>query len=160
MMETRTLQLQPKDSRRYFMLPQAPEDAGYYVYGTPGNGAFQYAHPTMMTAILLVEREWQTVDNRRFGVGNISLADGISNKDHATHRSGLEVDVRPLRKDGQEIPVYWSQKNEYDKDATAMLINMFLTFASVKLIYFNGPDIPFVTPLADHDNHFHVWLRG
>lgn len=160
MMETRTLQLQPKDSRRYFMLPQAPEDAGYYVYGTPGNGAFHYAHPSMMTAILRVEREWQAVDNRKFGVGNISLAGGIASKDHATHRSGLEVDVRPLRKDGLEIPVYWSQKKEYDKDATAKLIDMFRTFASVELIYFNGPDIPFVTPLADHDNHFHVLLRG
>ncbi|MGJ7914411.1 hypothetical protein ACI48D_02885 [Massilia sp. LXY-6] len=26
--------IQPKDRRGYFMLPQAPEDAGYYVYGT------------------------------------------------------------------------------------------------------------------------------
>jgi hypothetical protein len=31
--------MQPKDIRNFFMLPQAPEDAGYYVYGTPGNGA-------------------------------------------------------------------------------------------------------------------------
>jgi penicillin-insensitive murein endopeptidase len=27
---------QPKDGRGFFMLPQAPEGAGYYVYGTPG----------------------------------------------------------------------------------------------------------------------------
>lgn len=33
------LEIQPNDSRSYFMLPQAPEYAGYYVYGTPINGA-------------------------------------------------------------------------------------------------------------------------
>lgn len=38
------LEVQPKDSRNYFMLPQAPENAGYYVYGTPLQGGGQYAH--------------------------------------------------------------------------------------------------------------------
>lgn len=48
--------IQSKDSRAYFMLPQAPQDAGYYVYGKidgrRSHGAFQYAPPSMMTAIL------------------------------------------------------------------------------------------------------------
>lgn len=26
--------ISPQDSRKFFMLPQAPEGAGYYVYGT------------------------------------------------------------------------------------------------------------------------------
>ena len=47
--ELAMLEVQPKDSRGYFVLPQAPEDAGYYVYGTPGGGAAQYANPRMMT---------------------------------------------------------------------------------------------------------------
>lgn len=152
------LEAQPKDSRGLFMIPQAPEDAGYYVYGTPGGGAGQYAHPAMMTAILRVEREWQTIDNRKFGVGNISLAGGVQYGGHSTHRSGLEVDVRPLRKDGRQIPVYWSQ-NGYDRAATAKLIELFRTYASVVLVYFNDNHIPLVTHLADHDHHFHVKLR-
>lgn len=28
--------IQPKDGRSFYMLPQAPEEAGYYIYGTPG----------------------------------------------------------------------------------------------------------------------------
>lgn len=28
--------IQPLGSRGYFMVPQAPEDAGYYVYGNVG----------------------------------------------------------------------------------------------------------------------------
>lgn len=157
------LEVQPKDSRGYFMLPQAPADAGYYVYGKiagkPSNGAFQYVNPSLMTAILRVEREWQAIDERKFGIGDISLAGGVANTDHKTHKSGLEVDVRPLRKDGLAMGVKWSD-TEYDKAATAKLIDIFRIYAPVALIYFNGPDIPFVTTMAKHDDHFHVKLRG
>lgn len=153
------LEVQPKDSRGYFVLPQAPEDAGYYVYGTPRQGGGQYAHSAMMTAILRVEREWQAIDNRKFGVGNISLAGGLPYAKHSTHRSGLEVDIRPLREDGAEVPVTWFQA-AYDRDATAKLIELFRTFAPVVFVYFNDTKIPYVTHLADHDNHFHVKLRA
>ncbi|WP_256080159.1 penicillin-insensitive murein endopeptidase [Massilia sp. YIM B04103] len=141
------------------MLPQAPEDAGYYVYGTPRTGAGQYAHPAMMSAILRVEREWQAIDERKFGIGNISLAGGPKYGKHSTHRSGLEVDVRPLRLDGNQVPVYWYQQ-AYDQVGTAKLIELFRMYAPVVLIYFNDTHIPFVTPLADHDHHFHVKLRA
>ena len=157
------IEVQPQDTRGYFMLPQAPEDSGYYVYGKidgkPSHGAFQYAPPSMMSVILRVAREWQAIDHRKFGVGDISLAGGPANKDHKSHKTGLEVDVRPLRKDGRQVAVTWSQI-EYDKEATAKLIDLFRTYAPVALIYFNGPDIPFVTKMIKHDNHFHVKLRG
>ena len=46
--------LQPKDPRGYFMLPQAPADAGYYVYGTLGDGAAQFAAPKLLSLIFAV----------------------------------------------------------------------------------------------------------
>jgi hypothetical protein len=152
-----------QDSRGFFMLPQAPMDSGYYVYGElykkPAKGAYQYAHPIMMTAILRVALEWQAIDNRRIGIGDISLPGGRKTPDHDSHMSGLEVDVRPLRKDGLELPVCWWDA-EYDKKATAKLIDMFRTFAPVAFVLFNGPDIPFVRKAKNHDHHFHVKLRG
>ena len=36
--ESTMLEVQPRDKRGFFILPQAPEDAGYSVYGTPGRG--------------------------------------------------------------------------------------------------------------------------
>jgi penicillin-insensitive murein endopeptidase len=153
------LEVQPKDSRGYFMLPQAPEDAGYYVYGTPEQGDGQYAHPRMMTVLFFVEREWQAIDRRKFGVGNISLAGGGKFKPHATHKDGLQVDVRPLRKDGARVPVSYFQSG-YDKEATARLIGIFQAYPAVINIYFNDLSIPGVRPLKDHDNHFHVAMRG
>lgn len=66
-----------QDKRGFFMLPRAPMESGYYNYGrlngASDNGAYQYPHPIMMQAILRVGLEWQAIDRRRFGVGNISL---------------------------------------------------------------------------------------
>lgn len=147
--------ISPQDSRKFFMLPQAPEGAGYYVYGTPAQGAAQYAHPAMMTLLLMVEREWALIDKRKFGIGNISVAEGVY-FGHRSHRKGLEVDVRPLRKDGQRLPVTFTSP-AYDLDATKVLIQLFRAATSYPLlIFFNDSRIPGVRPLVDHNNHFHV----
>jgi penicillin-insensitive murein DD-endopeptidase len=152
-----------QDSRGFFMLPQAPMDSGYYVYGElykkPARGAYQYAHPIMMVAILRVALQWQAIDKRRIGIGDISLAGGIQTPDHASHKNGLQVDIRPLRTDGREDPVCWWDA-KYDRDSTARLIELFRTFAPVTGVLFNDSSIPFVRNAKRHDNHFHVELRG
>jgi hypothetical protein len=152
-----------QDSRGFFMLPQAPMDSGYYVYGKlygkPAKGAYQYAHPIMMTAVLRVALEWQAIDNRRFGVGDISLADGIKTPDHGGHKTGLNVDIRPVRKDGREDPVTWFDP-QYDQEGTRKLIHLFRVFAPVLSIIFNDPGIPFLLKADKHNDHFHVNLRG
>ena len=152
------LAVQPRDQRGYFMLPQAPEDAGYYVYGTPAEGVSQYAHPALISALLWVEREWQAIETRKFGIGNISLANGVDHPDHDSHESGLEVDIRPLRKDGQPVGVRWYQA-AYDHAATAKLIALFRLYTPVRLIYFNDPQMPGVRPYPNHDNHLHLELK-
>jgi penicillin-insensitive murein endopeptidase len=151
------LEVQPKDGRGYFMLPQAPEQAGYYVYGTPVGGRGQFAHPGLLSILFLVEREWEATDKRKFGIGNISLANGTPYPKHGTHKTGLEADIRPLRKDGRELPVTRLMA-EYDRDATAKLIALFFGLSSVELVYFNDKSVPRVTKAANHDDHFHVKL--
>lgn len=147
-----------KDGRGYFILPQAPEQSAYYVYGTPAGGAGQYAHPALMSLILTVEHRWQGMDARKFGVGNISLADGTYFSGHGGHRDGLNVDVRPLRKDGKKIPVRWSDK-QYDRDATEKLIDLFWSVGVVRTLYFNDLSIANVKFAARHDDHFHVDVK-
>lgn len=149
------LEIQPKDSRGMYVLPQAPEEASYYVYGTPDRGRAQYAHPKMLSLIFAVERQWAAIDNRKFGVGNMSLAEGVK-YDHAGHMKGIELDVRPLRKDGRNIPVLhmWP---EYDRTGTQKLIELFRRcFPGQLRILFNDTRIPGVVPKPKHDNHFHV----
>lgn len=153
------LGLQPKDGRNYFMLPQAPDDAGYYVYGTPLNGAGQFAHPAMLSLLFWVEQQWQPTDDRKFGIGNISRADGVPYPKHDTHQNGLQVDVRALSIDGQHSGVWWNHDG-YDRVATARLIALFRSHPSVTKILFNDPEIHGVMPWVHHDDHFHVALRA
>nr|WP_314541087.1 hypothetical protein [uncultured Massilia sp.] len=151
--------IQPQDPRSYFMLPQAPEDAGYYIYGTPAGGAYQYAHPSMLTVLFWVEREWAATEKRKFGVGNISLYNGEKRtEEHRSHINGLQVDIRPLRKDGLQLPVTWKQ-SEYDEEGTAKLIGIFFSHPLVKVILFNDSRIPGVRHWDKHDDHFHVGLK-
>lgn len=143
------------------MLPQAPEGTGYYVYGTPGLGAGQYAHPAMMTMLLYVERLRATVDSRKFGIGNISLAGGSKYSKHTTHRKGLEVDIRPIRRDGARQAVYWQWTDQYDQAATEKLLQLFRSYPGVSTIFFNDPSLRHLArPASGHDNHFHVEVRG
>jgi len=153
-----------QDSRGFFMLPRSPAESGYYTYGTmdkkPDRGGYQYPHPIMMQAILRVALEWHAIDRRRIGIGNISRADGFNDKEHGSHKDGLQVDIRPLRKDGLEVPLVWSDEKHYDREATAKVIELFRTFAPVKFILFNDTSISFVKWAEKHDDHFHVALRG
>lgn len=150
---------QPKDSRGFFMLPQAPEQCGYYVYGTPGQGDGQYAHPALLSALSWVEREWHAIDARKFGVGNISLAGGQRYPFHGSHTSGLQVDVRMLRKDGRCLPVTRFEQ-QYDREATARLIALFQRHPAVSTVLFNDVRVPGVRFWLGHDDHFHVNVRG
>lgn len=152
--------IQPKDSRGYFILPQFPEGVGYYVYGTPGDGAGQYAHPAMLSLLFFVEHAWQAVDHRKFGIGNISLEDGAAYKKHASHKNGLQVDVRAIRRDGKRAGVTIYQRDLYDKEATRRLVGIFRSHPSVVSILFNDTDIPGVKTWEGHDDHFHVSVRA
>lgn len=64
-----------------------------------------------------------------------------------------------MRKDGLERPVRW-WKSQYDKEGTALLIDLFRTFAPVVTVLFNGPGIVFAKKVVRHDDHFHLKLRG
>lgn len=154
------LEVQPKDSRGYFMLPQAPEDAGYYVYGTPENGAGQDSHPALLSVLFFIEREWQAIDSRKFGIGNISLAGGGKYGKHYSHQVGLQVDVRAIRLDGQQLRVDRFHHSLYDQKATAKLIALFRTHPSVTQILFNDTEIPGVKSWEGHDDHFHEGIRA
>ena len=154
------VEIQPKHSRGYFVLPQLPEGVGYYVYGTPEGGAGQYAHPAMLSLLFFVEREWQAIDHRKFGIGNISLEDSTRYKKHASHKNGLQVDVRAIRRDGKRTGVTIYQRDLYDKEATRSLIGIFRSHPSVISVLFNDTDISGVKPWEAHDDHFHVNIRA
>ena len=149
---------QAQDKRGFFVLPQQYEGGGYYTYGTPGNGQGQYAHPDMITLLLLIGYQWSQLDKRKFGVGNISLADGAEFKPHRSHRNGLQADVLAIRKDGrrESCGIFDAQ---YDRAATAKLIGLFQNHPYVRGLLFNDSTIPGARRAPGHDDHFHIDLR-
>jgi penicillin-insensitive murein DD-endopeptidase len=164
--------IQPQDRRGYFMLPQAPEDAGYYVYGNkggvPGTGHLaQYAHPELLSYIFYIEREWKAICDRKFGIGNISVDGGAPYDKHATHQKGVEMDCRPVRKDkitGPNARVsYWDP--HYDLDATIALLALFARHPETRVIYFNDKRVQKaigggrVRTIINHNDHFHIEIK-
>lgn len=159
--------IQPRDPLGRFMLPQAPEEAGYYVYGNvrgvPNTGHLaQYADHKLMSMIFWLDREWQAVDDRKFGIGNISIASGIR-YEHSTHMKGIEMDVRPVREDGmvgQSARCSYQDAAVYDCDATIKLVRLFLQYPTAKLVYFNDDKVQRacggrVTSCHGHNDHLH-----
>lgn len=170
--ESSMLEVQPRDKRGFFILPQAPEGAGYYVYGNlhrmPHSGHMaQYAHPSLLSLIFYIEREWQAIDDRKFGIGNISIAEGLAYDKHVSHRKGIEMDLRPLRKDKLEGQCARVSRFDdvYDRDATIKLIRLFLRHPMVTKVFFNDGEVQKaiaggrVRSLQGHDDHLHIKIR-
>jgi penicillin-insensitive murein endopeptidase len=107
---------------------------------------------------MMIEHHWQSTDRRRIGIGNISLAGGGPYKGHDGHKSGRDVDIRPMRKDGKEEGISRFD-GQYDQESTARLIGMFFESPLIKVIFFNDPTIPSVRPLKRHDDHFHITIK-
>jgi hypothetical protein len=95
-MATSGVPIQPKDRRGYFMLSQAPEEAGYYVYENLHTvpetcDLAQYVHPDLLSVIFYIECEWQAICDRKFGIGNISVDGGFPYDDHATQQTSMRA---------------------------------------------------------------------
>ena len=78
-------------------------DAGYYNWGTPVDGAAQWALPETIEVIEKVAKQWHDAGKPPFGVGNISLKTGKAYDKHTEHGDGTGIDIRPVRKDGKQV---------------------------------------------------------
>jgi hypothetical protein len=120
----------------------------------------------MLTMIFQIEREWQAICDRKFGIGNISIDGGKKFDHHETHQKGIEMDCRPVRKDymtGQAARCSYQDKAVYDCAATISLIRLFVRHPWVRFIYFNDPEVKKaigapVKFCMGHNDHFHVEL--
>ena len=140
----------------FSLLPQM-SGTGYYAYSPMPR---QYATEITIRTIadLCTQRRWNGVIHQ-VGIGDMSFVSGGPMPPHVSHTDGKCVDIRPLRKDGQNLPVTVSDP-QYDRDATRLLVSAFLAHKNVKKILFNDPQILGVTPWPGHDNHLHVVMRN
>lgn len=95
--------------------------------------------------------------NGRFGIGDISKNGGGQISGHASHRLGVDVDIRPQRSDEQELPVTINDA-KYSRERTQEFIDILYAgpALAVKMIFFNDDRVEGVQHWDNHDNHFHV----
>lgn len=125
-------------------------------------GIHQYGQQSSIDATLAVASTWHALHpDRPMAIGHISLRGGGDISGHVTHEDGVDLDIRPERKDGQniEVDIFDSQ---YDRALTTELINLWWEKAPVDLVYFNDPTViaaKLSRQASNHHHHFHVKLR-
>ncbi|MGW3247797.1 penicillin-insensitive murein endopeptidase [Streptomyces sp. NPDC001070] len=129
---------------------------GFYAIGRPEH---RFGRAQTIRSLLDLAAAWQKDHPRgpRIGIGDISLRGGGPTPAHRSHRLGLDVDIRPLRADGQEIPVRRGQTG-YSRPLTQELVDRLRAGRILvpRVVLFNDPEVRDVRPRPGHDNHLHV----
>lgn len=142
---------------------QLPESGpGFVTFYWGESGEKHYGQQSTIDATLAVCAAWHELHpDGPAAIGQISKRGGGQLGTHTSHKTGLDVDVRPERKDGENTEVTISQ-DQYDRGLTTELINLWWEKAPVRLILFNDPTV-IAAKLSqywdDHHDHFHVRLR-
>lgn len=141
-------------------LPQNPVGAGYYSYS---GAARQWGTQATIDALGEIGRQflWNNPTSL-MAIGDISFEFGGAMAPHDSHREGKHIDLRPLRKDNAQVPVLYTDTDNYDQEKTKLLIELFLSHRNVRSILFNDPVINALDRVSywrNHDNHFHVSMH-
>jgi penicillin-insensitive murein endopeptidase/putative peptidoglycan binding protein len=93
------------------------------------------------------------------GIGDISYAQGGRMPPHASHRRGIDVDIRPQREDQARSPVRISDP-AYSHDRTKLVVDAVTADDNLELIFFNDRKMPGVRFHEGHDNHLHCRFKA
>ena len=142
---------------------QLPERGRGFVTNNRGaHGEFQFGQRAIIEAAIRVAAVWESLHSGRpFSIGQISKRGGGLFPPHKSHRLGIDIDVRPMRKDGKNEPVTINEP-AYDRPLTTALIDLWWVNAPVQQVFFNDPIVigkQLSQHVDGHHNHFHVRLR-
>ena len=129
---------------------------GLYSYHTQER---QFGTSRTIEAIVAIGQRW-TADfpnGPAIGIGDISLRGGGKMDGHVSHRKGVDLDIRLMRKDGARSGVTF-QSAGYSRELTQRLVDVIRanSVSKVALILNNDPDLKGVKPWPNHDDHLHV----
>ncbi len=133
---------------------------------SPDRGWRRWGTQQTIDTVELVLREYRDAhpDGARVLVGDLSRPHGgffgsrYGGLGHATHQTGLDVDIYYPRKDGRERQAY--RPAEVDPALAQELVDRFVRARAIKV--YTGPDLPLhgkrgvVSTLIYHDDHLHV----
>jgi hypothetical protein len=133
-----------------------------FVTNNRGNNQFQFGQQSTIDAAIRVAASWnEKHSNRPFSIGQISKKGGGPMPPHKSHQLGVDVDVRPMRKDGENAPVTITD-SQFDRELTTELIKLWWRLGPTQAVFFNDQsviDAGLSRFVNGHHNHFHVRLR-
>ena len=127
-----------------------------------GNGPADWGTGAAISQVEAASRAMVAAGYGRVAVGDIGLEHGGDIAGHTFHEYGLEVDVRPMRKDRLQCRLGGSYRlSSYDRTATRALVKAIRATAPghVKVIYFNDPVLireGLTRGYIGHDDHLHI----
>ena len=127
-----------------------------------GNGPANWGTSAAVGQLEAAARRVVDAGHGRVGVGDLGFEHGGDIPGHMSHEQGLDIDLRPMRRD--EAQCAWGttwRLGSYDRAATRALVQAIRATAPghVQLIYFNDPELiadGLTTWYAGHDDHLHV----
>lgn len=151
--------------QRGVMLPK--KGPGFYTYNPntqvyPNAPDRRYGTDTLVRDLVDLT-EWWSVrhpDGPRLGIGDLSWRSGGRLDNHASHQSGVDVDIRLPRRDGVEGA---ANPGNYDRAKTQQIVDWWLAHGDIEYIFY-GPSLRIsgdsrVMEWPDHDDHLHVRIR-
>lgn len=138
-------------------------------YGTDGVDEDDWGTAGAISCIESVGRLWEGT-GVKVGINDISKLGGGRFSGHSSHQIGLDIDVRYIRKDGENLPLdIASNPSAYDRASSRALIEDFVDNCDVQLIFVDLDNVGFDVDHPDgnsalydargHSNHFHVRLN-
>jgi penicillin-insensitive murein DD-endopeptidase len=136
----------------------SPAGEGFTTYNRANNGADQYGTEKTIQRIVEIGRRWAVFCAVPFAVGDISRKGGGVLPPHKSHQRGVDLDLRPLRTDGQNLPITYLDAG-YSRDRTRELVKLIREVEPRAIIYFNDSVLireKLTQHLTGHHNHLHV----
>lgn len=132
---------------------------GYTTYTREPGGADQFGTAMTVSRIMDLGRKWFLLHPEVFlQFGDMSRKGGGAFPPHASHKSGRDVDVRPIRKDNRMDPVSVGEV-AYDKVRTEEFVKLVRSRYPGVTIFFNDAGLiskGLTAHAKGHDNHLHV----
>jgi hypothetical protein len=129
---------------------------GFYSFSRAGR---RFGMAEVVDALVRVAAGWAATYPRgpRIGMGDLSFRCGGVMPPHASHRRGVDIDIRPMRSDGQDGRVAYNEPG-YSRALTQDLVNRLRRNGRlrVQFIFFNDPGVTGVRNWPGHHNHLHV----
>jgi murein endopeptidase len=132
------------------------EGQGLYVKSSGSQSLF--GTPKTIASLQVIAGKVARNLGANVGIVDISYEHGGAHPDHKSHRRGVDVDIRPLRKDKKNEPVSISDSG-YSRDLTKAMVAYLREDPNVLFILFNDTQIQGVRTAAGHDNHLHIRFK-